>query len=108
MKAWTSATAPGRCAFDGTHTWQEGDRIFRIQGPWSKPKDYCDRCATTRHEAPADTGEVLDLTDSVSYPRPLRALVDNLGERFDAKAAAAGVEKDEPDELFAEPFEETP
>ena len=107
MKAWTSATVPGRCAFDNTHTWKQDARIFRLQGPWGKPKDYCASCAVARHDAPPDTGEVLDLTDAVSYPTPLKMLAANVAERFDARMAAAG-EKDEPDALFAEPFEEPP
>ena len=104
MRGWTSAEIAGRCAFDGTHEWKPGARIYRIQGAtWTK--DYCAMDAELRHQAPPDTGEVLDLETRSNYPTALKALAESAGERFDAKAAAAG--KD-PEPLFSEAFEEPP
>ena len=91
MKAWTTATAPGRCSFDRGHTWAAGERIVRVQGVgWLK--DYCATCGKTRHGAGEDTGEVLELADAPNYPKPLYEFANTTRDLFDAKMAAAGMD----------------
>jgi hypothetical protein len=88
MKSWTSALTAGQCAYDGSHTWMAGARIYVVQGlGWRKL--YCNSCGLSRHQAPPDTGEVLELEDQPAYPKPLRALADEVRARFDGRAAAA-------------------
>jgi hypothetical protein len=89
MKSWTSAILPGRCAYDGSHTWMAGARIYVVQGPSGWRKLYCNGCGLSRHQAPPDTGEILDLEDQPTYPKPLLALADQVRQQFDARAAAA-------------------
>jgi hypothetical protein len=92
MKAWTTASGDGQCSHTWGHFWKAGDRIFRVSGAtWTK--DYCPQCA--HHQgAPPDTGEVLELSDTPTYPRPLKALADQVREQFDARMAAAGKDAD--------------
>lgn len=93
MKAWTSAEIAGTCAYDYGHTWLRGARVFRVQGVgWTK--DYCSSCALSRHQAPPDTGEIVELADHPTYPRPLKALAEKVRAQFDAKLAAAGKDSD--------------
>lgn len=88
MKAWTSATIDGHCAYDHTHRWAVGARIFQVRGS-AKPQFYCANCAKQHHEAPEDTGELLDITDAPTYPEHLKPQAFPIADRFDAKAAAA-------------------
>lgn len=88
MKGWTTATAAGRCSRDYHHGWKAGTRVFRVQGPtWMKL--FCGLCARSYYEAGDDTGETHDVTDAPGFPQPLRQLAEKVGERFDAKLAAA-------------------
>jgi hypothetical protein len=89
MKAWVTATFSGRCAYDGSHTWQTGERVFSVRGAeWSRPKLFCSACAV-RHRAPADTGEVVEPGRLLPFA-PLKALAQAAGQRFDAKVAQTG------------------
>lgn len=90
MKAWTSATLAGICAYDGTHTWPAGARVYRVQGPtWAKT--YCPAWAVSRHQAPADTGEVEEVwSASKAAPRPLKQLTQAVAAAFDGRMLAAG------------------
>lgn len=93
MKAWDEAKLPGHCAYDNTHVWKKGDRIFMVRGTgWEKL--YCANCAKQHHGAPEDTGELLTLEDSPRYPEHLKPQAFPIAERFDAKAAAAGKDSD--------------
>lgn len=106
MKAWTTAEIAGRCAYDGLHTWRPGARVFVLQGAdWRKV--FCNSCGLARHGAPPDTGEVLDVTDAPSFPKPLKDLADQARSSlfaeafeeekplpFDGRAAAAGEDRD--------------
>jgi hypothetical protein len=89
MKAWTSALTAGQCAYDFSHTWMAGARIYVVQGASGWRKLYCNGCGLSRHQAPPDTGEVLELEDQPAYPKPLRALADQVRARFDSKLAQA-------------------
>jgi hypothetical protein len=90
VKAWVTATFDGRCAYDGTHTWQTGARVFSVQGvDWTRPKIYCPDCAVSRHGAKPDTGEVVEPGRVLPFA-PLKALAQAAGQRFDVKQAAAG------------------
>jgi hypothetical protein len=89
VKGWDEARESGTCAYDWTHTWKVGARIYVVHPEGTRARRYCAECAVRRQNAPPDTGEVKEVSDSPTYPTPLKALADRVGERFDAKAAAA-------------------
>jgi hypothetical protein len=88
VKAWTTANVSGRCAYDFTHAWRAGARVFILQGEgWRKT--YCATCAQQRHNAPEDTGELLEVESLPQYPAQLLEFSGVTRGLFDAKAAAA-------------------
>lgn len=87
MKAWTTATAPGQCSYDGGHTWIEGARVFAVQGAtWRKL--YCRSCGPAYMAAPPDTGEILDVESQPAYPKALLQFTGVTQALFDPKMAA--------------------
>ncbi len=97
MRTWDSAAISGVCAYDKAHRWKAGTRVFRVQVPgWSKT--YCGDCARRVHEAPQDTGQVLDVTDAPAYPAALKPAYELLAEPFeeprDVRMLAAGKDAD--------------
>jgi hypothetical protein len=99
MKQWTSATAPGICAYDVAHTWKQDDRIVVVSGAtWSKK--YCGACGMRLFNVPPDTGELRTIHDEPQYPK---ALLEFTGVTrpmdFDAKEQALppGDRADAPD-----------
>jgi hypothetical protein len=86
VRAWTTATAPGRCSYCGRE-WKQTDRVFAVQGTtWRKL--FCDICAKERQDAPPDTGEILDIESTPKYPRQLLEFTGVTRDLFDAKDAA--------------------
>ncbi len=88
MKSWDTACYATSCAYDYSHRIATGERVGIVQCGTIR-KTYCAACARARHGFSEDTGEVLELSDAPSYPRPLKALAEKVAARFDARAAAA-------------------
>lgn len=92
MKSWTSATSSRMCAYDASHHIATGDRVGLVAGAnWQKV--YCADCFVKRHNAPPDTGELVETVDEPAFT-PLRQLAEQMPDRFDGRMAAAGRDED--------------
>jgi hypothetical protein len=89
VKDWRTATGDGLCAYDVSHRWKTGDRVYALAiSGVQRVKLYCPACAIARHGAPPDPGEsAVEL-----QPKAVRdpwVPVGTLAEGFDAKRVAA-------------------
>lgn len=91
MKEWRTTTAAGMCAYDSTHHWAEGARVYALTSPqWTRAKLYCAVCAVRLHAAPADPGEAEKVAPVPVVRAESWQRVGTLAAGFDAKLAQAG------------------
>lgn len=70
MRAWATAELPTVCAYCGGRI-EANSRVYVLQGvSWRKV--YDPDCAKQQHQAPDDTGEMLDVTDDPTFPPSLK------------------------------------